>query len=1226
MRKSHRKPVRSALSVVILSILHHAAVEANPNGAQVVNGQVSINTQIPGVMNITNSPNAIINWQSFGVAQHEITRFIQQNGQSAVLNRVIGQDPSQIMGQLISNGRVFLINPNGIVFGANSIIDTQGLIASSLNLSDTDFLSGNYHFVAGSSAGNLLNEGIIRAGKDGNIVLIAPNIENSGIIQTDGGKITLAAGQELTLTSLDEPDIQYQVKAPENEVLNLGKVLTNGGAIDLFAGTITHSGELNANSIEIDEQGNIRLIAEQDITLTEDSLITADNSQGDTGSVLIDSEQGTTLVSGDISAQATHSGKGGEIHILGEQVGLTGKANINASGVNGGGEVLVGGGYQGNNTEIHNAKAVFISPETEINADAMTSGKGGKVIVWAEETASIHGEISATGGAQSGDGGFVETSAKQNLKITQAPDVTAAQGKAGQWLIDPNNIDIVAGNGLTNIDSNNLFQSDNDGAQLGVVLVEQALSGGATVIVKTSAGGSEEGNINFNTTLELDNTAGTNTLQLSAHNDINFNADINDSSIGGETLNLQLIADSDNSSVGKINIASNLNTGGGSIDASNGSGVINFTNNSMIDSELLAKDINISTGTVTLNGLNNYTDNLSVTGGALRGSGSLNVTNSFLWDRGTLGGSGGLNTLTGSTSTLSSKGFPIYLSEDRIWNNNGTVVLDSALNEFGLTVNAQFNNQSSGIVEDNTVGVMFGIFSRQASINNVGIWNKTGRGRTIFQNTHFNNLGTVNVNNGIFELNTDGIDTGAYYTGDVATGRGTIEFRGRSRSINGGSLAGGGNLNFTGANVSLRAGTTYKMSSPLKISGGSLSFGTGGEISLADIDLQGGILSIASSDKVRVSNSFNWRGGDIIGSGLLNTLHGSNSEISGNITLAGNWQNSGVVNWVGGNRFVLQSNGFFRNSSDGVFNDYTTGINSNIASWNSRKYISNRGVWNKLGTTGDTSIEVKFNNRGLVNVNSGDLELNSTGINSGGFNIANGSLLKLNGPATYNSPANFVGEGTVEFFNTTLFSSTLDVVNDASNNFVIDDGPLQIASFTQPANGRITDNGDGSVTYTSDSGFSGIDPFTMVVKDSFGNIASSARLNLNVANSPTPTPTPTPTPAPAPAPAPADIAAETLTPGPEDTREAMDRQQDLVLVLANQSTDAPDTFSDASYTPSPTTVALLENQDFDPSTGFAPSAAGSSSSNDGRLVTEGAVVTNSESEQVALTFTLGQCK
>ncbi|MGZ5619614.1 MAG: MBG domain-containing protein [Methylobacter sp.] len=462
-----RQPLRRALNLAILAVLYPSVSYANPDGAQIVSGQVSINTAIPGVTAITNSPNAIINWQNFSIAQNELTQFIQQNGQSAILNRIIGQHPSEILGQLSSNGKVFLINPNGIVFGPGSTVDTQGLIVSSLNLSDQDFLSGNYHFMAGSGAGNILNEGIIRAGKDGNIVLIAPQIENNGIIKSEGGSITLAAGQELTITNLDDPDIRFQIQAPADNALNLGKLLTEGGAVNVFAGTIKHSGEINADSIDMDAQGNIRLVAQQDITIASGSKISANSTQGDAGTIHIESKAGTTLAQGLIEAQATQTGKGGKVELLGERVGVLDQAKIDASGQNGGGQVLVGGDYHGDNPAVKNAKRTVFSSGSEIKANALKNGDGGKVIVWADEQTKAYGAISAKGGTQSGNGGFAETSGKQALDFHAKVNVGADKGKGGTLLLDPTTITLVGGNGDGATDGYSTFQgSSTDGTIL----------------------------------------------------------------------------------------------------------------------------------------------------------------------------------------------------------------------------------------------------------------------------------------------------------------------------------------------------------------------------------------------------------------------------------------------------------------------------------------------------------------------------------------------------------------------------------------------------------------------------------------------------------------------------------------------------------------------------------------------------------------------------------------
>jgi filamentous hemagglutinin family protein len=130
---------RKALAVVVAAAFSTA--QANPVAPTVVHGMATFNQQ-GSLYSITNTPNTIIDWRSFSIAPGEITRFIQQSADSKVLNRITGQDPSQILGSLQSNGKVFLINPNGVLFGAGSRVDVNGLVASSLNISNADFLAG----------------------------------------------------------------------------------------------------------------------------------------------------------------------------------------------------------------------------------------------------------------------------------------------------------------------------------------------------------------------------------------------------------------------------------------------------------------------------------------------------------------------------------------------------------------------------------------------------------------------------------------------------------------------------------------------------------------------------------------------------------------------------------------------------------------------------------------------------------------------------------------------------------------------------------------------------------------------------------------------------------------------------------------------------------------------------------------------------------------------------
>ena len=151
----HLRPTVAALAV---AACFSSVVLANPTAPTVVHGTASF-AQAGSILNVTNSHNAIINWGSFSIGVNELTKFIQPSALSAVLNRVVGQDPSAILGALQSNGRVFLLNPNGIVFGAGSQINVAGLVASTLNMSNADFLAGKHKFEAGALQGNIVNQG-----------------------------------------------------------------------------------------------------------------------------------------------------------------------------------------------------------------------------------------------------------------------------------------------------------------------------------------------------------------------------------------------------------------------------------------------------------------------------------------------------------------------------------------------------------------------------------------------------------------------------------------------------------------------------------------------------------------------------------------------------------------------------------------------------------------------------------------------------------------------------------------------------------------------------------------------------------------------------------------------------------------------------------------------------------------------------------------------------------
>ena len=195
--KSVKKQVftQGAIALAVSLLFQpHATQAQQPTGAQVVNGAASI-SQNGSTLNVTNSPGTIINWQGFSIGAGNVTNFIQQSASSAVLNRVVGRDISSIQGQLLSNGRVFLINPAGIVVGPGAMIDTAGFVGSTLNMQNADFLAGKLRFSGDATSGAIINQGWIRTSYGGNVLLVAPRIENSGLIQTPAANSSSRRGK-----------------------------------------------------------------------------------------------------------------------------------------------------------------------------------------------------------------------------------------------------------------------------------------------------------------------------------------------------------------------------------------------------------------------------------------------------------------------------------------------------------------------------------------------------------------------------------------------------------------------------------------------------------------------------------------------------------------------------------------------------------------------------------------------------------------------------------------------------------------------------------------------------------------------------------------------------------------------------------------------------------------------------------------------------------------------
>ncbi|MCB5247079.1 MAG: filamentous hemagglutinin N-terminal domain-containing protein, partial [Candidatus Cloacimonetes bacterium] len=242
-----------------------------PQGGQVVAGQASINQAGQQMTINQGSQKAIINWNKFNIGQDASVTFQQPNSKAIALNRVITNDASQIHGQLNANGQVWLINPSGVLFGKNSQVNVGGMVASTLDIANKDFLKDNYQFKRDQATGGISNLGTLTAAAGGYIALLAPTVSNEGIITAQLGSVTLAAGDQITLNAgadgllnvqLDPATVETLIENKQLIVADGGQVIMTGRAADaLSASVVSNSGKVQANAIA-EKDGRILLVAD----------------------------------------------------------------------------------------------------------------------------------------------------------------------------------------------------------------------------------------------------------------------------------------------------------------------------------------------------------------------------------------------------------------------------------------------------------------------------------------------------------------------------------------------------------------------------------------------------------------------------------------------------------------------------------------------------------------------------------------------------------------------------------------------------------------------------------------------------------------------------------------------------------------------------------------------------------------------------------------------------
>ncbi|WP_346838564.1 filamentous hemagglutinin N-terminal domain-containing protein [Microbulbifer sp. SAOS-129_SWC] len=438
-----------AYAGLIVGQVASSAAHAGPKGGVVVGGEGSIDSADLTTIVEQKSDLLAIDWDSFNLSEDELVRFLQPNSSSVVLNRILDQNPSEIRGSIEANGHVILANPRGVLFTETATVNVGAITAAGLDISPADFMKGKYAFKGeDGSTGVVVNRGLIKASS---AVLVGKQVTNAGSGLISAEMVSLAAGNEAVLTF--DPDGMIGVKVSkevmENQlgidsaVLNQGKVegaqvLMDGSVSSgLFTSAVNNAGTVRARSIDT-SGGKIRLMG-SGAGAVNSGMLNASGSSG--GEVVIDGDSAEH--SGSIDVSGSRAG-GGKVEVLGDRVAVSGTIDARGSG---GGEVLIGGDYQGKNAQVRNAKSTSISAEASIDASGTGNSDGGKVIVWADQRTDFAGSIRAESGQQGGDGGFVETSGKVNLHLGEetmsVSTLAFGEGETGTWLLDPSYLQIL---------------------------------------------------------------------------------------------------------------------------------------------------------------------------------------------------------------------------------------------------------------------------------------------------------------------------------------------------------------------------------------------------------------------------------------------------------------------------------------------------------------------------------------------------------------------------------------------------------------------------------------------------------------------------------------------------------------------------------------------------------------------------------------------------------------
>jgi filamentous hemagglutinin family protein len=893
-----RHLARLLSSTACIALLGLAASPSIAQSPQVTAGQATVAQSGKAVTVRQGSDKAILEWRRLDVPGDGALTFEQPGRGSIALNRVTGAQASAIDGRLGANGQVWIVNPNGVAFGAGARVDVAGIVATTAGIKDQDFLAGRYRFDGAPATGTVTNAGAINVAEGGYAILSAAAVRNSGTITARLGTVALAGGTGIGLDVVGDRLLAFEVTGAvetlaadgQPVVTSSGRLAGEGGVVRVTArtakaaldGAIGLGGEVVATrfrevdgAVVIDAgdgrarldgavhvgRGRVDLIA-GDATIGRDAVVTAAGG----GTVIIEAARGLDL-QGRIDV-ANPDGLGGTAKLLGDRVALDRGARIDASGSSGGGKVLVGGDYFGRGPE-RNARFAHVAAGAVIRADALVNGDGGRVVVWSDDTTRYDGQISARGGPAGGVGGFVETSGKVTLKIgdNARVDALAPRGRAGDWLLDPATIVIDAAGGAS------LVQAADAGDTASNITISPATINGATANVVLAAQNTITQHAGQNISIAMAGVgiefrAGTTFLNGSVTTngaEIRFNG----FAVGG---------------FGSISTATQVVLNGVSSLVS-GSAAINFA------------------GSTTVNGQQSLTIN-AASGTLGMGSGSWGATTPL-----------GPLTITASGPSLTTLTLAGGLGASSFTASAGTLTVASAITVSGGAANLGFTSPAlvqvsnnvtsnggdvtiSGNASGTATGTHAGMFlssSRQinASGGNISITGRAGSSATAQSGIQLQSASTLTTS-GAGTISLIGQSTIGFHGVEISSA--LVQTQGSLISFNGtGGTAGGNGIQISSSTLS-SAGGLISLSGTAASSGGvngvlvvsgTLSSGAGG-ISIAgtrggatnavNVSLSSAVLLQSTSGNINITGTFT-AGGQSTSSSAFGVIIGSGSRV-----------------------------------------------------------------------------------------------------------------------------------------------------------------------------------------------------------------------------------------------------------------------------------------------------------------------------------------------------------